>query len=119
MSRGCEQEGLEEVTSDIGRLVNLTTLFLGINGHTLTHLPDPISCLQSLEHLTISLSNIQQLPDGLAMLPNLAKLRIEFSPGVRLPLSLQVIVNDDNDNNNKGISYDNKNKAYRVDWYYK
>lgn len=97
MSRGGAQEGLEEVTSDIGRLVNLKTLFLGINAHTLTHLPESISRLQSLELLTISLSNIQQLPDGLAALPNLAKLRIDFSPGVRFPPNLQVTIN-------KGIS---------------
>jgi hypothetical protein len=84
------QEALQELTSDISKLVNLRVLKLDCND-TVDNIPDSISCLQKLETLFLEYaSGITEVPVGLATLKNLACLRIIFCEDLRFPPNLQV-----------------------------
>lgn len=88
-----EHLGLQEVTSDISKLVNLTTLDLGCS-LSLEYLPESISCLQKLEVMDIYASSITEVPAGLARLANLSNLGIRGCGPLRLPPSLEVSGSD-------------------------
>ncbi len=81
--------GLQELTPDISKLVNLEKLSLTGN-FSVTHIPESISCLQKLELLEIGDSPIQEMPAGIAHLRNLATLYMQGCNGVRFPPDLQV-----------------------------
>ncbi len=101
------------MTSDISRLVNLTSLSLmhntgvtclpesisclqklerlEVDSCPLIHLPESVSCLQALEVLEVDCCPLSQLPAGLGMLGNLSTLSIcNTLPGMRFPLDVQV-----------------------------
>jgi hypothetical protein len=87
---GLEQSGLEKMTPDISKLVNLQSLCIGLDDE-LEHIPESISCLQQLTQLEIDGFGIGQLPAGLAMLPKLATFHLGFCGDKwRLPPNLQV-----------------------------
>jgi Leucine-rich repeat (LRR) protein len=69
------QAGLEEMTSDISKLVNLRVLNLCQNT-VLDRIPESVSCLQNLQTLYIEQSPITTVPVGLATLGNLRCLTI-------------------------------------------
>jgi Leucine-rich repeat (LRR) protein len=76
MSIGIAQAGLQEMTPDIRKLVNLKVLNLCQN--TVLHcIPESISCLRDLQTLYIAGSPITKLPVGLATLANLRSLTIK------------------------------------------
>jgi hypothetical protein len=75
MFAGGAQAGLQELTLDISKLVNLKELVLQNNG-AVKYIPESISCLQKLEHLHIYKGQIDELPDGLSTLNNLASLEL-------------------------------------------
>jgi hypothetical protein len=88
------QVGLQEVTSDISKLVNLKRLELNYN-RGLQHLPESMSCLQKLESFNISDCSISELPAGLGSLASLADLHAsgyEDLDGLQFPDSLQVSI---------------------------
>eukprot|EP00884_Botryococcus_braunii_P000021 jgi/Botrbrau1/10019/Bobra.0012s0106.1 len=85
-----EQEGLRELTPDIGKLKNLRSLILAAND-AIESIPDAISCLSKLEHLKIDMSPVSELPSGLTSLENLSSLRISWNGpvGPAFPTNLQ------------------------------
>ncbi len=85
------QGGLQELTPDISKLVNLRVLTLRVNG-SLQSIPGCISCLQKLEELCIDRSSIEEIPLGLAALPNLTSLEFNvlMLNEFRFPFTLQV-----------------------------
>jgi hypothetical protein len=90
-SRGGAQAGLQELTPDISKLVNLKTLMLQRNG-ALMDIPESISCLQKLEQLCVYGGQIDELPAGLAKLANLTSLdlaALDFND-LRIPFGFQV-----------------------------
>jgi Leucine-rich repeat (LRR) protein len=91
---GIAQVGLQEVTSDVSKLVNLKELSLFTN-RAVQHLPESISCLQKLEDLNIRGRSISELPVGLGSLASLADLKArgyDDLEGLRFPASVQVNV---------------------------
>jgi Leucine-rich repeat (LRR) protein len=78
---GRELGGLTDVTSELGKLVNLRVLRL-LKNTRLCHLPDAIRCLQKLEVLHIDECPLQDLPPGFGTLSNLLTLRLIFVPQV-------------------------------------
>lgn len=84
------QVGLEELTSDIGKLVNLKVLTLEGN-YCITHIPESISCLQKLENLCIDRSPIENWPAVLGPLTSLTSLGILWNGELEVHLNIQVI----------------------------
>jgi hypothetical protein len=64
------QDGLEELTSDISKLVNLRVLNLSRHDRV-DSIPESISCLRCLQHLQIESCALSDMPLGLGMLPKL------------------------------------------------
>jgi hypothetical protein len=89
MWSGGAQLGLQELTSDISKLVNLQALVLTANS-SVTCIPESISCLKGLVLLTIEGSPIGEVPAGLGTLHCLTSLCIERCNGLRFPWNLQV-----------------------------
>lgn len=87
------QEGLREITHEIGNLTNLRTLTLSGNDG-IEAIPDAISGLTSLEHLTIEMSPVSELPPSVASLGKLLSLRISWNGpvGISFPRNLQVLI---------------------------
>jgi hypothetical protein len=85
----CVQNALQELTSDISKLVNLRVLDIDCN-HTVKYMPESVSCLQKLEHLHIYNAAITQFPPGLAKLGNLATLNLFHLEGFHFPPDLKV-----------------------------
>jgi hypothetical protein len=79
------QAGLQEMTSDISKLVNLKVLNLTQNT-VLDRIPESISCLQNLQTLYIEQSPITTVPVGLATLGNLRCLTIRDTFLIGQPL---------------------------------
>lgn len=88
-----EELGLQEMTSDISKLVNLTTLIVGCS-KSLECIPESLSCLQKLEAVNIRISQITDVPPGLARLANLSSLAFTDCGPLRFPPSLQVSDSD-------------------------
>jgi hypothetical protein len=91
---GAQNKGLQELTSDISKLVNLKTLTLEENG-SIEIIPESISCLQKLEDFHISDSSTDIVPTSLAALSSLTSLLIRspaLDDALQLPPSLQVII---------------------------
>lgn len=87
---GSTQDGLQEITSDISKLVNLKDLTVERNG-ALSYIPEAISRLQKLENICIGGSSSSGLSFSLPGLANLLGLCIRDCEGVRFPPSLQVM----------------------------
>ncbi len=85
-----QRTGLQALTSDISKLVNLVELHLEDNPE-LQYIPDEISCLQSLSNIWISGSSVITVSAGLAMLATLDCLDLMGCDGVSFPPNLQVI----------------------------
>jgi hypothetical protein len=82
--------GLQELTSDISKLLNLKVLTLSIHDK-MDSIPEAISCLQELEHLEISYCPlVSRLPAGLRMLGKLVTLEITGCGPIQFPPNLQV-----------------------------
>jgi hypothetical protein len=79
---GIAQAGLEEITSDISKLVNLRVLSLE-HSRELFSIPEAISCLQNMQTLHIEGTSITQVPLGLATLQNLRSLSIKDANHIR------------------------------------
>ncbi len=88
------QDGLEEVTSDITKLVNLRVLNLATN-RSVTCIPEEISCLQKLEHLTVERCPVHEMPASLSTLSNLISFQYrchaQEGPGFRSTLQVMVL----------------------------
>jgi hypothetical protein len=89
MSVSNGQRGLQEMTSDISKLVNLKVLNLSWNT-AVNSIPESISCLQRLEELCIEYCPIQELPISFTTLANLTNLLVTGCASLRFPLDLQV-----------------------------
>ncbi len=88
---GTLQDGLQEMTADISKLVNLRHLVL--THGKLEYIPESISCLQKLTALYISNSLLSEVPAGLGMLGSLASLQIVWNDTnsfLRFPTKLEV-----------------------------
>lgn len=79
--------GLKNIPSSIGRLEQLTQLFLGFNH--LTSLPDSIGDLTALTHLNINRNSIESLPDSIGKLKNLVLLDISNNRLKTVPENIQ------------------------------
>ena len=66
-----------ELSSDIGKLINLEVLIL--NGNQLTFLPKEIGNLKNLKELWLNQTNIERLPMEISNLKKLEKLSTEGS----------------------------------------
>jgi hypothetical protein len=75
LSFGISQAGLQKMTSDISKLVNLKALTLCHNT-VLDEIPEAISCLQSLQSFYLHFTRICKVPAGLATLANLRSISI-------------------------------------------
>ncbi len=75
------------LTSDISKLVNLTSLFFA--DWVEDDIPNSISCLQKLKTMYVSVQGILGLGEGLATLENLGSLTI-LSEDVWFPKDMKV-----------------------------
>lgn len=80
------------MTSDISKLVKLTSLYLAHN--CFGYIPEAISCLQQLTFIKILGSPVKEVPSGLANLTDLACLEFCNCGPLRLPHNLQVSDSD-------------------------
>ncbi len=81
--------GLQEMTADISKLVNLERLTIE-DSPAVKLIPEEISCLQSLEDLHLNFISVKQLPAGFTELANLEALHITWCEGIRFPPDLNV-----------------------------
>jgi Leucine-rich repeat (LRR) protein len=103
-----EENGISEyiVPRDIEKLKNLTTLKLGSNATSISHLPEAIGCLTNLTEIfiggyhtsycgdvRITRNEISRLPDSIGLLKNLTKLEIERCSISTLPESIGQLSN--------------------------
>jgi hypothetical protein len=70
--------GLEKMTPEVGKLVNLRVLKL-VNNTRLGSLPESISCLRKLEVLHLEECPVSALPEGFGTLANLQTLCVKRS----------------------------------------
>lgn len=89
LSFGNPQDGLQELTSDISRLVNLKELTLECNG-ALSYIPQALSCLQKLETTCVGEISVNGMSFSLPGVANLTGLCIWHCEDIRFPPSLQV-----------------------------
>jgi hypothetical protein len=89
IASGVAQAGLQELTPDISKLVNLKLLNLASNSE-LDYIPESISCLQNLTTLIIEDTSITAVPVGLATLRKLDGLCLKSWTGVYFPPCLEV-----------------------------
>jgi hypothetical protein len=83
------QTGLQEMTSDISKLVNLKVLKLEDN-FDLQRWHASIGYLQRLEHLHIDNSTSEEVPAGFGMLASMTKLYFRPCGGMQVFPDLQV-----------------------------
>lgn len=103
-----EENRISEYTvpRDVEKLKNLTTLKLGNNAKSISHLPEAIGCLTNLTEIfiggyhssycgdvRITNNEISHLPDSIGLLKNLTKLEIEKCSLSTLPESIGQLSN--------------------------